>query len=52
MLPVARVLVIQAAADAGKLAIGVDSNQNGMAPGSVDLDAEACRSPPMKPSWM
>ena len=27
--------VIQAAADAGKLAIGVDSNQNGMAPGSV-----------------
>ena len=27
--------MIQAAADAGKLAIGVDSNQNGMAPGSV-----------------
>jgi basic membrane protein A len=27
--------VIQAAADAGKLAIGVDSNQNGVAPGSV-----------------
>ena len=27
--------VIQAAADAGKLAIGVDSNQNDMAPGSV-----------------
>lgn len=27
--------VIQAAADAGKLAIGVDSNQNGLAPGSV-----------------
>ncbi|MGG7565068.1 BMP family lipoprotein [Rhodovulum sp. DZ06] len=27
--------VIQAAADEGKLAIGVDSNQNGMAPGSV-----------------
>jgi len=27
--------VIQAAADAGKLAIGVDSNQNGQAPGSV-----------------
>ena len=27
--------VIQAAADAGKLAIGADSNQNGMAPGSV-----------------
>lgn len=27
--------VIQAAAEAGKLAIGVDSNQNGMAPGSV-----------------
>ncbi len=27
--------VIQAAADSGKLAIGVDSNQNGMAPGSV-----------------
>lgn len=27
--------VIQAAADAGKLAIGVDKNQNGMAPGSV-----------------
>ena len=27
--------VIRAAADAGKLAIGVDSNQNGMAPGSV-----------------
>ena len=27
--------VIQAAADAGKLAIGVDSNQNGMAPGNV-----------------
>ena len=27
--------VIKAAADAGKLAIGVDSNQNGMAPGSV-----------------
>ena len=27
--------VIQAAADAGKLAIGVDSNQNGMVPGSV-----------------
>jgi basic membrane protein A len=27
--------VIQAAADAGKLAIGVDSNQNGIAPGSV-----------------
>lgn len=27
--------VIQAAADAGKLAIGVDLNQNGLAPGSV-----------------
>ena len=27
--------VIQAAAEAGKLAIGVDSNQNGLAPGSV-----------------
>ena len=27
--------VIQAAADSGKLAIGVDSNQNGIAPGSV-----------------
>ena len=27
--------VIQAAADAGTLAIGVDSNQNGLAPGSV-----------------
>lgn len=27
--------VIQAAADAGKLAIGVDSNQNGMQPGKV-----------------
>jgi len=27
--------VIRAAADSGKLAIGVDSNQNGMAPGSV-----------------
>jgi len=27
--------VIQAAADAGQLAIGVDSNQNGLAPGSV-----------------
>ena len=27
--------VIQAAADAGKLAIGVDSNQNGIAPGAV-----------------
>ena len=27
--------VIQAAADAGKLAVGVDSNQNGLAPGSV-----------------
>jgi basic membrane protein A len=27
--------VIQAATDAGKLAIGVDSNQNGLAPGSV-----------------
>jgi len=27
--------VIRAAADAGKLAIGVDSNQNGMAPGNV-----------------
>ena len=27
--------VIQAAADAGKLAIGVDSNQNGLAPGFV-----------------
>ena len=27
--------VIQAAADEGKLAIGVDSNQNGMAPGNV-----------------
>ncbi|MEM7429804.1 MAG: BMP family ABC transporter substrate-binding protein, partial [Pseudomonadota bacterium] len=27
--------VIRAAADAGKLAIGVDSNQNHMAPGSV-----------------
>lgn len=27
--------VIQAAADAGMLAIGVDSNQNGLAPGSV-----------------
>ena len=27
--------VIQAAADAGKLAIGVDSNQNGLAPGAV-----------------
>ncbi|QIE56141.1 BMP family ABC transporter substrate-binding protein [Pikeienuella piscinae] len=27
--------VIRAAADAGKLAIGVDSNQNGMAPGHV-----------------
>ena len=27
--------VIQAAADAGRLAIGVDSNQNGLAPGSV-----------------
>ena len=27
--------VIQAAADAGKLAIGVDKNQNGLAPGSV-----------------
>ena len=27
--------VIQAAADSGKLAIGVDSNQNGLAPGSV-----------------
>ena len=27
--------VIQAAADAGKLAIGVDKNQNGVAPGSV-----------------
>ncbi|SET20868.1 BMP family lipoprotein [Oceanicella actignis] len=27
--------VIQAAADAGKLAIGVDSNQNGIAPGHV-----------------
>ncbi|MDC1135952.1 BMP family ABC transporter substrate-binding protein [Alphaproteobacteria bacterium] len=27
--------VIQAAADTGKLAIGVDSNQNGLAPGSV-----------------
>ncbi|MBX2856127.1 MAG: BMP family ABC transporter substrate-binding protein [Rhodobacteraceae bacterium] len=27
--------VIRATADAGKLAIGVDSNQNGMAPGSV-----------------
>ena len=27
--------VIRAAADAGKLAIGVDKNQNGMAPGSV-----------------
>ncbi len=27
--------VIQAAADEGKLAIGVDSNQNGIAPGSV-----------------
>ncbi|MEM9144781.1 MAG: BMP family ABC transporter substrate-binding protein [Pseudomonadota bacterium] len=27
--------VIRAAADAGKLAIGVDSNQNGVAPGSV-----------------
>lgn len=27
--------VISAAADAGKLAIGVDSNQNGIAPGSV-----------------
>lgn len=27
--------VIQAAADAGKLAIGVDSNQNGIQPGSV-----------------
>lgn len=27
--------VIQAAADAGKLAIGVNSNQNGLAPGSV-----------------
>ena len=27
--------VVQAAADAGKLAIGVDKNQNGMAPGSV-----------------
>ncbi len=27
--------VIRAAADAGKLAIGVDSNQNGLAPGSV-----------------
>ncbi|KPB02223.1 BMP family lipoprotein [Ahrensia marina] len=27
--------VIQAAADAGKLAIGVDSNQNGLQPGSV-----------------
>lgn len=27
--------VIQAAADAGKLAIGVDSNQNGLIPGSV-----------------
>ena len=27
--------VIQAAADAGKLAIGVDSNQNGLAPGPV-----------------
>lgn len=27
--------VIRAASDAGKLAIGVDSNQNGMAPGSV-----------------
>ncbi|SFI63874.1 BMP family lipoprotein [Albimonas pacifica] len=27
--------VIQAAADEGKLAIGVDSNQNGLAPGSV-----------------
>ena len=27
--------VIQAAAEAGKLAIGVDSNQNGIAPGTV-----------------
>jgi basic membrane protein A len=27
--------VIRAAADAGKLAIGVDKNQNGLAPGSV-----------------
>ncbi len=27
--------VFQAAADAGKLAIGVDSNQNGIAPGTV-----------------
>ena len=27
--------VIQAAVDAGKLAIGVDSNQNGIAPGSI-----------------
>jgi basic membrane protein A len=35
--------VIQAATDAGKLSIGVDSNQNGIAPGSVpDLYAQAC----------
>jgi basic membrane protein A len=27
--------VIQAAVDSGKLAIGVDSNQNGIAPGSI-----------------
>ncbi|MEO1744953.1 MAG: BMP family ABC transporter substrate-binding protein, partial [Pseudomonadota bacterium] len=29
------VVVLQAAADAGKLSIGVDSNQNGLQPGSV-----------------
>ena len=28
-------MLIQAAVDSGKLAIGVDSNQNGIAPGSI-----------------
>ena len=36
--------VLQAAADAGKLGIGVDSNQNYLHPGiGADLDAEARR---------
>ena len=34
-LPAARAGVLQAAADADKLAIGVDSNQNGIQPGHV-----------------
>ena len=45
--------VLQAAADAGKLGIGVDSNQNYLHPGiGADLDAEARRQRRLQwPSW-